>query len=348
MTYRVIQWATGTVGVHAVPAIHHHPDLELAGLWVHSDDKAGRDAGELCGVEPIGVIATQDSEALLALDADCVSYMAHSDVRPGEVVDDLCHMLATGKNVVNTSFVALLNPRQAGFQDQLEAACQEGNTSFYTSGIDPGFGNVGLAVHAMSLCREVERVRMMEIVNYATWDNPPTLFGIMGFGQTEASQSILLSPGSTALAWGPVIATVAEALGVELDEITETHEVIRADTDIEIASGTIREGTISGMRFEIRGMIDGEPRIVVEHVTRMRDHDAPEWPSGSGYRILVEGEPELKVELELSSRQGDHNHAGCLATAMHVLNAVPHVVDAPPGVLTQLDLPVYSARHLLT
>lgn len=347
MTYRVIQWATGTVGVHAVPAIHHHPDLELTGLWVHSDDKAGRDAGEICGIDPIGVAATQDAPALLALDADCVSYMAHSDVRPAEVVDDLCEMLAGGKNVVNTSFVALLNPRQSGFHDQLQAACEQGGTSFYTSGIDPGYGNVGLAVHTLALCKEVERVRMMEIINYATWDNPPTLFDIMGFGKEVPRQSLLLSPGSTAMAWGPVVATVADALGVELDEVTEAHEVIRADEDIEIASGTIRAGTISGMRFEIMGMVDGEARIVVEHVTRMRDEDAPHWPTGSGYRVLIEGEPDLKVELELSSRQGDHNHAGCLATAMHVINAIPHVVEAEPGVLTQLDLPVYSARHLM-
>ncbi|MEZ5143782.1 MAG: hypothetical protein R2726_14885 [Acidimicrobiales bacterium] len=349
MTYRVIQWATGTVGVHAVPAIAAHPDLELAGLWVHSDDKAGRDAGEICGVEPLGVTATQDADALLALDADVVCYMAHSDVRPGEVVDDLARMLRSGKNVVNTSFVPLLYPPAAGeaFHRQLQDACLEGGTSFYTSGVDPGYGNVGLAIPALSICKEIESVRMMEIVNYATWDNPFTMFDIMGFSKHEPSESLLLSPGSTALAWGPVVAMVAAALDVELDEITEWHEVIRADEDFEIASGTIPAGTISGMRFEIRGMVDGEARIVVEHVTRLRDDDAPDWPQGHGYRIVVEGEPCLQLELELSSHHGDHNHAGCLATAMHVLNAIPHVVDADPGVLSFVDLPVYSGRHLL-
>ena len=347
MSYRVIQWATGTVGVHAVPAIHHHPDLELAGLWVHSDDKVGRDAGEICGVDPIGVTATQDADALLAADADCVSYMAHSDVRPGEVVDDLCRMLAAGKNVVNTSFVALLHPGQAGFHDQLQAACEEGGTSFYTSGIDPGFGNVGLAVTALALCKEVREVRMMEIVNYATWDNPPTLFDIMGFGRPDGSRSLLLAPGSTALAWGPVLAVVADALGVELDEITEWHELIHADEAFEIVSGPIEAGTISGIHFEVRGLIGGDTRIVLEYVTRLRDEDAPDWPQGRGYRVLIDGEPSVKLELELSSDRGDHNHAGCLATAMHVLNAVPHVVEAEPGVLTYLDLPVYSARNLM-
>ncbi len=347
MSYRVIQWATGTVGIHAVPAIAAHPDLELTGLWVHSDDKAGRDAGEICGSDPVGVLATQDADVLIASDADVVCYTANSDLRPDGVVDDICRMLAAGKNVVNTSFVPLLSPKSSGFYDRLQAACLEGGSSFYCSGIDPGFGNVGITVGALALCKEVQTVRMMEIVNYATWDNPFTMFEIMGFGKPDTSPSLLLAAGSTALAWGPVVSLVAEALGTELDAIEEWHEVIYADEDFEIASGPIAKGTVSGMRFEIRGMVDGEARVIVEHVTRLRDGDAPEWPQGQCYRILIEGEPCLKMELELSSHRGDHNHAGCLATAMHVINAIPAVVEAEPGVLTYLDLPIYSARHLL-
>ncbi len=347
MTYRVIQWATGTVGIHAVPAIAAHPDLELVGLWVHSDSKAGRDAGEICGVDPVGVIATQDVAALLATDADCICYTANSDLRPDEVIGDICAMLAAGKNVVNTSFVPLLYPKAAGegVYDQLQAACLEGGTSFYSSGIDPGFGNAGVTVGALALCKEVNTVRMMEIVNYATWDNPFTMFEIMGFGKPDPSHSLLLAPGSTTLAWGPVIELVAASLGVTLDEIVEWNEVIYADAGFTIASGPVPAGGISGMRFEIRGMLDGEARIIVEHVTRLRDEDAPEWPQGAGYRIHIEGEPCVHLELELSSHVGDHNHAGCLATAMHVINAIPLVVDAAPGVLTFLDVPVYAARH---
>ncbi len=347
MSIRVVQWATGTVGIHAAPAIAAHPDLDLVGVWVHSDSKAGLDAGEICGTDPIGVTATQDRDALLGLGADCICYTAHSDLRPGEVVDDICSMLERGHNVVNTSFVPLLHPRSAGFHDRIEAACESGRTSFYSSGIDPGYGNATLAISALALCKEVRSVRMMEIVNYDTWDNPGTMFGIMGFSQPDTSSSILLSPGSTAMAWGPVVGLVAEALGVELDDVTEWHEVIHADDDFTIASGPIPKGTISGMHFEIRGMIDGEARIIVEHVTRLRDRDAPDWPQGEGYRILIEGEPSLKLELELSSEYGDHNHAGCLATAMHVINAIPHVVAADPGVLTTLQLPNYSAHHLM-
>ena len=351
MTIRVIQWATGTVGIHSVPAIVAHPALELAGLWVHSESKVGRDAGEICGIDPVGVTATNDVDALLYdTDAECICYMANSDIRPNEVVDDICRMLAAGKNVVNTSYVPLLYPKAAGqgVFDKLQAACVEGGTSFYSSGIDPGFGNAGIAVNALALCKEVDTVRMMEIVNYATWDNPFTMFEIMGFGKSDPSESLLLSPGSTALAWGPVIELVAAALEVHLDEITEWSEVLRADEDFDIASGHVAAGTISGMHFEIRGMVAGRARIIVEHVTRLRDGDAPDWPHGGGYRVEIDGEPGVTVDLEVSSKFGDHNHAGCLATAMHVLNAVPHVVAAEPGVLTYLDLPVYSAAGLMT
>ena len=346
MVYRVIQWATGTVGVHAVHAIADHPDLELVGLWVHSDNKAGRDAGEICNGAPVGVLATRDADALIdGTDADVIAYFANSDVRPAAVVTDICRMLAAGKNVVNTSFVPLLYPKAAGTgtHDRLQAACGEGGTSLFTSGLDPGYGNAGATVGALALCKEVASVRMTEIVNYDTWNNPFTMFEIMGFGKTDPSHSLLLSPGSTTLAWGPVVELVAASLGVTLDGIEEWHDVIRADEDFTIASGTIPAGGISGMRFEIRGMVGGEARIVAEHVTRLRDADAPDWPRGNGYRIVIDGEPSLKLEVELSSPVGDHNHAGCLATAMHVLNAIPHVVAAPPGVLTLLDLPLYGA-----
>ena len=346
MSIKVIQWATGTVGVHAPAAIAAHPDLELIGLWVHSDDKAGRDAGEICGGPPLGVLATQDADALLDMGADAVCYTASSDIRPDGVVDDLCRILASGTFEVSTSFVPLLHTAHAGpgVLERLEAACQEGGTTCYTSGIDPGYGNAGVTIGALALCRDVRTVRMMEIVNYATWDNAFTMFEIMGFGKAETSESLLLSPGSTSLAWGPVIHLVADAIGLRLDEVIERHDVIRADEDIEIASGTVPAGGISGMRFEIIGVANGEERIVVEHVTRLRDDDAPQWPQGAGYRILVEGEPNVHLELSVSSDLGDHNHAGCLATAMHVINAIPAVVAAPPGVVTMLDLPVYSAR----
>ena len=130
----------------------------------------------------------------------------------------------------------------------------------------------------------------------------------------------------------------------ELDRIEERHEVLLADRDIPIASGTVGKGTISGMRFEIVGIVDGEEMLVVEHVTRLRDDDAPHWPQGQGYRIRIEGEPNVDIELELSSDRrrpqprGLPRHRDARPQRHPVGRARP-----PPASLTMLDLPVYSA-----
>ena len=216
MTYRVIQWSTGNVGAFALRCVLGHPELELAGVWVHSKAKAGRDAGELCGLDPVGVHTTSDAEALLALDADCVCYTATADTRPFEAVDDMCRILAAGKNVVSSSVVGLVHPKSlhAKITAQLEDACRTGRTSFLTSGIDPGFANDSLPLMLSGICERWEEVRIQEIINYATYDQPQVLFDIMGFGKPLDHTPLLLVPGSLSFAWGGTVRLLAEGLGV--------------------------------------------------------------------------------------------------------------------------------------
>ena len=223
--YRVIQWATGNVGQLALRGIIEHPELELVGLLVHSAEKAGRDAGELAGTANAGVKATNDVEQILALDADAVSYMATGDLRPWEAVEDMARILESGKNVVSTSVVPLIYPPAADSKavERLEEACRKGGTSCFTSGIDPGFANDTLPLVLMGLCARVDAVRVMEIVNYATYDQPQVLFETMGFGKPLDHTSLLLAPGSLTFAWGGTVRLLAEALGVELETIRETH-----------------------------------------------------------------------------------------------------------------------------
>jgi 4-hydroxy-tetrahydrodipicolinate reductase len=352
MAYRVIQWSTGNVGRHALRAIIGHPDLELVGLWVHGESKVGCDAGELCGVRRTGVRATNDAAALLALDADCVSYTATGDLRPAEAVADMCRILETGKNVVSTSVVPLVYPPAAEqtLVDKLEAACRTGRSSCFTSGIDPGFANDSLPLLLMGACERVDSVRVMEIVNYATYDQPQVLFETMGFAKPLDHEPLLLVPGVLALAWGPVVRQLAAGLGVELDDIRERHERRAAPATFDIPSGRVPAGTMAALRFEVQGIVRGRPAIVVEHVTRLRDDLSPEWPAptGSGcYRIVIEGSPALTCELTLRGDDGDHNTGGLVATAMRILNAIPAVCAAPPGLLSALDLPLVTARHLM-
>ncbi|MDT5347709.1 MAG: hypothetical protein QOH91_996 [Mycobacterium sp.] len=347
MTYKVIQWGTGNLGTLAVQSILKHPDLELIGTWVSSSQKAGRDVGELCGVAPIGVQATQDAEALITGDADCICYAANSTGREDQVVDDCVRMLAAGKNVVNVSDPALVYPKAKGgnVYDRLQQACLAGNASFYTSGGDPGWAGFGLALAPLTVAQQVRSIRLFEIYNYGPWNNPQ--LGLYGFGQPDTSSSMILAPGVTAGIWGPTVAMLADAIGVRLDSIDEAHRVIYADEDFDIASGRIPKGSVSGMSFEVNGMVDGEARIVIEHITKLRREDFPEHGLDDVYRVVIEGEPNIKVDMWLTSDFGDTTHAGYIVAVTPVTNALPAVCEAPAGVLTYLDLPPHGARGLL-
>jgi 4-hydroxy-tetrahydrodipicolinate reductase len=319
------------------------------GLWVHSADKAGRDAGDLCGLPPTGVVATNDVDALLALGADCACYTATADLRPWEAIEDIARILSSGANVVSSSLVQLLHPKTAdkAMVERLDAACQEGRTSCFFSGIDPGFANDLIPIALMSACERVDSVRILEILNYDTYDQAEVLFGTMGFAQPLDHTPLLLFPGALAYAWGGVIGQMAESLGVEVEEIRETHEKATLDHDVSLAVGNVPAGTMAGLRFEVQGMVGGRPAIVIEHVTRLDDAVAPEWPQGNGYRIEIKGSPSFTVELEMEGEDGDHNTGGLVGTAMRLLNAVPAVCAADPGMLSTFDLPLYGAKHLM-
>lgn len=355
--HRVIQWSTGNVGKLALKAIIEHPGLELAGLWVHSPDKAGKDAAELAGLPDdaprTGVLASNDADAVLAIDADAVCYTATGDLRPDDAVADMCRFLRAGKNVVSTSVVALVYPPAAEqrWQDAIGAACGEGGTSCFTNGIDPGFANELIPLVLTGVSSRVDSIRVQEILNYDTYDQPTVLFDTMGFGKPLDDLPLILFPGALTMAWGPVVRMIADGLGVTLDRIDEWHEKWAAPVQYDTAVGPIEAGTMAGLRFEVRGIVDGEAKIVVEHVTRMHDDAAPDWPHHTtpqgGYRIEVAGNPTYKVDLEILGADGDHNTGGLVATAMRVLNAIPAVCDAPPGLVSTLDLPLVTGRHLM-
>ena len=348
MSYRVIQWSTGNVGHFSLRAILGHPELELAGLWVSSAAKAGKDAGELCGVPPTGIKATNDADALLALDADCVCYTATADLRPFEAIEDVCRILESGKNIVSSSIVPLVHPKSffVETREKLEAACQKGNASFFTSGIDPGFANDTLPLVLSGLCEKWTEIRCQEIINYATYDQPQVLFETMGFGKPMDHTSLLLAPGSITFAWGGAVRVIAEGVGVELEEIREIHERLPAKRPIRIGKHVVEPGTMGALRFEVQGMIDGKPAIVIEHVTRLDDELAPDWPQGRGYSVIISGVPSMRCNLDFADESGDLAVGGVLLTATRLVNAIPAVCAAPPGLMSALDLPLITGRGL--
>lgn len=354
MTYRVVQWSTGNVGRHAIAGIDARPDLELVGVWVSNPAKVGRDAGELAGLgRELGVAATGDAAALLALRPDCVVYTAMADVRIFEALEDLAGILRAGVNVVSSSPVFLQFPEGVVPEEMvapIRQAAEAGGASIFVNGIDPGFANDWLPLVVTGVSERIEEVRCMEILNYATYDQATVLFDIMGFGRPLDELPMLLQPGVLTMAWGSVVQQLAAGLDVALDGVEEWHTRLPAPERFEVDSGTIEKGTQAALRFEVRGMKDGRAVVVLEHVTRLRDDLGPDWPQPAGagcYRVKVTGEPNYTVDLQLLGTDGDHNTAGLKATAMRLVNAVPAVVEAPPGLLSALDLPLITGRGLL-
>jgi hypothetical protein len=358
-TYRVVQWSTGNVGRHAIAGIDARPDLELVGVWVSSPDKVGVDAGKLAGLDrDLGVAASGDAEALLALRPDCIVHTAMADDRLFEALEDLARFLRAGIDVVSSGPVLLHYPwgtsDVGGLNDMagpIREAAAEGGATLWVNGIDPGFANDTLPLAVTGISERIDQVRCVEILNYATYDQPMVMFDIMGFGRPLDATPLLLSPGVLTTAWGGTVRQIAAGLDVELDSVEEWHERVPAPEAFDVASGRIEAGTTAAMHFEVRGMRGGRPVVVLEHVTRLRDDLAPDWPQPpgpGGYRVVVTGEPNYTLEMQMLGTDGDHNTAGLKATAMRLVNAVPAVVQAPPGLLTALDLPLVTGRGLVS
>jgi 2,4-diaminopentanoate dehydrogenase len=354
MTHRVVAWSTGNVGRHVIAGIDAHPDLELVGLWVSNPAKVGRDAGELAGLgRTLGVAATDDAEALLALQPDCIVHSAIADDRLFEALEDLQTFLRAGIDVVSSGPVFLQYPYGVvpdEMVDPVRKAAADGGATLFVNGIDPGFANDVLPLALTGISERIDEVRCMEICNYATYDSAKIVFDIMGLGRPMHDVPMLLQPGVLSMAWGSVVRQIAAGLGVELDGLEEEYLRLPAPERFEISSGVVEEGTVAGLRFEVRGMRGGRPVVVLEHVTRLRDDIGPDWPQPVGpscYRVQVTGEPTYTLDLQLVGSDGDHNTAGLKATAMRLVNAVPAVVAAPAGLLTALDLPLVTGRGLV-
>jgi 2,4-diaminopentanoate dehydrogenase len=351
---RVAQIGTGNVGVHALRALITNPDYELTGVWVSSESKAGKDAGELAGLGiSTGITASTDLNAVLATGPQCAVYTAMADNRLPDALEDYRRILAAGVNVVGSSAVFLQYPWQVlpdNMLKPIEDAAKEGNSSLFVNGIDPGFANDLIPLALAGTCQSVQQIRCMEIVDYATYDSATVMFDVMGFGKPLDEIPMLLQPGVLSLAWGSVVRQLAAGLGIELDSVSERQERVPAPEDFDIAAGHIPEGSAAALRFEVQGVVDGHPAVVLEHVTRLREDLCPDWPQpaqpGGCYRIEITGEPSYAIDVCLSSPNGDHNHAGLVATAMRVVNAIPAVVAAPAGIRTTLDLPLITGRGL--
>jgi 2,4-diaminopentanoate dehydrogenase len=355
MAIRVALVGTGNCGRLSLIQLIQDPRFELVAVGTSSEAKVGVDAGELAGLDTVtGVTATLGLDEVLAAEPDCLVYCAMGDTRPIEATRDVIAALSAGINVVGSAPGGLQYPWGAMPEKaiaRVEDAAIAGNSSVCITGVDPGFATDLVPFAIASTCQRIDQIKTMEIADYATYDGAEVMSIVMGFGNPLDQPGMLFYPGILGAAWGTAIKMLADGLGVELDEITEHYELAPAPEDIPVAIGVIAEGTVAAMRFEINGMVDGKPVIVVEHVTRVREDLRPDWAQpaqpGGSYRVEITGEPSYVVDICPTSSRGDHNYAAILAAAGRIVNTIPGVVAAPPGIRTTLDLPLGTGKGLV-
>lgn len=350
---RVVVWSTGGVGSIAVDAVRQRADLDLVGVWVHSPEKVGKDAGELAGGDALGVTATDDAASLIALRPDCVVYAACGPERDAAALPDYERLLTAGINVVSTTSTALVYPASyflTDWRDRLEAAAAEGHSSFYASGIFPGFGSDQLALVLATQSKKITTVTATEISLNDHYPVADVMIEGMGFARPLDFQPMLSTPGFIEMAWAAPIRLIAEGLGAEISEIRGTLDRRLTDRAIDVAFGTIPAGTCGAVCTRAAGVVNGREAIVIEHIIRMSRDVAPDWLTSdcdATYRVDIEGDPDIHCAMTLGAAAGHGaGHAAMSATAMRVVNAVPYVVAARPGLLTSLDLPNTLPRYV--
>jgi hypothetical protein len=348
----VIVWGTGNVGVPALRIVLSNPALRLAGVIVSNPAKVGRDAGELCGLPPTGVRATDDVAGAFAAGADAVAYCASGDFRPTEAIDDIERCLRAGLNVVSTSIYPLYDPLSApdDLRERIGAACTAGNASIFVSGVDPGFINDIIPLLLSGLCERVDEIRAFELFNYATYAQPDAVRNLVGLGQPMDATPPMLTPGVPTMVWGGPIRLMARGLGLTLDEIRESVVKRPLERTVTNRLGQFDAGTMGAFRLEIQGIVGGKPLLVVDHVTRIVNDIAPEWPKPKGdgaHGVAITGRPNLTVTFDPEDETGSAAGGGNTTAAARIVNAIPFVCAAPPGMLDALQVPLPIGRGLV-
>jgi len=347
MAIRVLQWSSGRVGKASARALLARPkEFELAGLGVYGNAKVGVDIGEILGQNPIGHAAVSVNE-LARMPADCVVHTPKGEFNPDQTVDEVCALLASGKNVCSTGLMSLIHPRLMAdaHRKKIEAACQEGGTTFHATGINPGFFAEVVTLMLSGICQDVERIYAAEIYDYSAHTSRATIVDLLKFG-LPPNQVHRLSTARVSQA-DPGIQILADAMSISIDNVTHEYENTTAEESFDIAASHIEAGTNAGYRNIFRAFERGQERICFEFIGRAAAHVAPDWPAPAReglhrWENRLYGTPNVvsSIEAGMDDREGT---SGSAATAMRAVNAIAAVCAAPPGIVTILDLGLLRA-----
>lgn len=337
---RVVQWATGTIGAYALRQILEHPDLELVGVWVHSPDKVGTDAGSLCASPPCGVLATSDVDHLVGLGADCLMYMAS-----WLDLDVVCRFLEAGTNVVCTRS-ELHDPESldVATRQRLDRACQAGGTSIHATGSSPGFISEVIPLALLSIQRRLDALVIDEFGDLSQRPSPELLFDLMGFGAPPGPiDQDRWAHG--AASFGPTLRQLARAVGLPLDTVEASGTVALTKATTTIVAGTLPAGTVGAQQMTVVGLRQGRPLLTFRATWYCTTELDPAWEiRPSGWRITVDGDAPMDLGIELTVPDDRLRETMPAYTANRAVNSVAALCAAAPGLRSTVELATVAPR----
>ncbi|MEV4319134.1 hypothetical protein [Actinocrispum sp. NPDC049592] len=346
MTYRIVQWATGSIGKTCLRAVLDSPDCELAGLYVYSDRKLGRDAGSIARRPDTGVLATNDIEDILRLDADVVIHTARLQL-PYELHDnDICRLLRSGKNVITTAgqhYPWAHGPERA---EMFLDACHAGGTSLYGAGVSPGFVGERLALTLASAALELDAIVIDEVFDASGMLSPDFVFTVMGMGTDPAQTDLMTGPLPELYRklYSETLCFMADSLGLTGYTVDSDHHLELAAEDLTVRAGTIRKATVVATEWRWHVVTDGRRRLSLSIIWTM-DPTLPRYAGRPHWQLRMTGKPELTMSLDLHDPVGAEvmTTGGQYVVAGLVLRAIPVVVAADPGIVTPYVFAPYQA-----
>lgn len=329
--FKVIQWATGSMGKACLRAVIDHPDLELVGLYVYSDKKAGKDAGEIARRDPTGVIATRDMEEILALDADIVIHAPRIQFPYSFHNKDICRLLASGKNVISINGHTFPAYHGAAYAAEFEQACREGGSTLFGTGLNPGFVVEKIAAAATGICTEIESIFVREVFDVINVPDADYLFNVLGIGADPGKIDLTSSGPVTELITGmysEVIALMIHRLGMTLERIEPDHRITLAAQDIQARAGMVRAGTVAATDWCWHGIVEGK-RFMTLSVNWIMGSGLPGFEQYDHWKISIRGKPGIDIAMNLVDPEPGKETYG---VAGSVINAIPEVCAARPGI----------------
>jgi 4-hydroxy-tetrahydrodipicolinate reductase len=345
---RVFQVATGNLGTEMIGRLHRHPDLELVGLHCYTADKIGRDAGEIVGLPPIGVVATGTVEEIVAARPDVLTFHG---VFPDE--DLYVRVLEAGIDVVTTAdwitgyHRDAHHPHPSGrrVSEVIQDACLRGGSTFYGTGMNPGLNQV-LGIVCTADVADIENVTTVESVDVSCHHSADT-WREVGYGLPVDHPDLPAMLHRYTAVFADSVHLQADAFGLELDEVAFSYELSACTKDVDLGWYQLPKGSLGGSYIRYQGMVDGVARVETHLEWQMTPHTDPSWDIKGCYTTQVTGDPQVYNKHMIFpapgndlSRPEDFASLGMTVTGMPALHSIRAVHEARPGIVTSADLPL--------